>query len=368
MNIKVCHVTSVHPWNDGRIFRKECTSLAKKYEVFLIAPNVEEKVINNVHIKGVELSRSMIRRLGQLGRVLKEMKNVNADIYHLHDPELISLGIKLKKRGKVVIYDSHEDTPSDIALKPYLPKWFRVSLSKIYSLYEKNALKNFDALITVTPSIVERLKTININTIQVTNYPLYQDLSQGRSFERNICFAGGVSASWMHGNIIDSLSKIDVHYNIAGPAKNEYIKFLSQKSNWSKVSYYGVIDHSKVIDLYHQSIAGMALYDYNGYLGTEGTLGNTKIFEIMQAGIPVIATDFRLWKEIVNKYNCGICVNPRNVTDIENAINYLLNNPEVAREMGDNGVVAFKDEFNWNTQEIILFDVYHKLLINILSL
>lgn len=362
MNIRVCHVTSVHPWNDGRIFRKECTSLAKKYDVFLIAPNVEEKVVNNVHIKGVELSPSRIRRIGQLSRVLKVMKSIDADIYHLHDPELISIGVKLKKKGKIIVYDSHEDTPADIALKPYLPKWFRDSLSKVYALYERNVLKRYDALVTVTPSIVERLKNINRNTIQVTNYPLYQDLSQGRTFNNNICFAGGVSASWMHGNIIDSLSKIDVQYQIAGPAKKDYINHLSQRNNWGKVKYHGVIDHSKVIDLYHQSIAGMALYDYNGYLGTEGTLGNTKIFEIMQAGIPFIATDFRLWKEIVDKYKCGICVNPRNVVDIENAIKYLLENPEEAQRMGDNGISAFKKEFNWNTQESLLFDLYQKLL------
>lgn len=360
----ICHVTSVHPWNDGRIFRKECTSLAKQYEVYLIAPNVDDNTVNNVHIKGVVLSLSRLSRLFQLRRVLKKMKEINADIYHFHDPELISLGLKMKKRCKIIIYDSHEDTPLDISMKPYLPKWFRTVLSKFYAVYERMILKKYDALVTVTPTIVERLKSINKNITQITNYPLYQDLSAGRSFEKNICFAGGVSASWMHGNIIDSLSDTNVNYLMAGPASDNYIKELSQKSNWGKVNYYGIIDHSKVIELYHHSLAGMALYDYNGYLGTEGSLGNTKLFEIMQAGVPVIATDFRLWRNIVKKYDCGICVNPRNVDEIRNAIKYLEENPEQVKKMGDNGILAFKEEFNWNTQEALLFDFYSNLLKN----
>ena len=40
----------------------------------------------------------------------------------------------------------------------------------------------------------------------------------------------------------------------------------------------------------------------------KGTLGNNKIFEYMYYGLPIICTDFDLWKEIIDKYKCGIYV------------------------------------------------------------
>ena len=81
----------------------------------------------------------------------------------------------------------------------------------------------------------------------------------------------------------------------------------------------------------------------------------------MMAGLPVICTDFILWKEVVEKNNCGICVNPRNISEIIDAINYLLNNPEIAMQMGRNGRDAVFKEYNWNTQTQKLLSVYEKI-------
>lgn len=361
--MRICHVTSLHPANDGRIFQKQCVSLTKEYEVVLVAPNVEDSVKDGVQIRGVKLPQGRLKRMLFLKRLLPLLKSIDAAVYQFHDPELLSIGLKVKKWGKKVIFDSHEDVPADIRQKPYLPSWLRPFLASRYASYEKKTLSKYDALISVTPSIVERLQTINPNAVMVTNYPIYKDLSSDRTFGNNVCFAGGVSPSWMHSNIIKAIEPLDVNYLLAGPSNEAYIKQLENTPGWPKVKYAGVIAHGKVIDMYHQCSAGLALYDYNGYLGGNlGTLGNTKIFEFMQAGIPVIATDFILWKEIITKYNCGICVNPRNVEEIRNAISYILNNKEKAKEMGDNGVRAFKEQYNWNTQEPVLFDLYKKVI------
>ena len=96
--MRVCHVTSVHPSKDVRIFYKECVSLAKEYEVFLIAPNVKDEYTECIHIVGVPLPQSRIRRIFSLNRVFKKAMDVNAEVYHLHDPELMILGRKLLRR------------------------------------------------------------------------------------------------------------------------------------------------------------------------------------------------------------------------------------------------------------------------------
>lgn len=173
--IKVCHVTSVHPAKDARIFHKECRSLAKEYEVYLIAPNVKDEIAEGVHILGVTLPKSRLKRMMNLNAIYQKALEVDAAVYHFHDPELLYLGLKLKHRGKKVIFDSHEDIPQQLLEKGYYPSWCKKPISSIYTLIEKYCLKRYDAVISVTPSIVERLAAINPLTVMVTNYPPFEE-------------------------------------------------------------------------------------------------------------------------------------------------------------------------------------------------
>lgn len=359
---RICHITSVHKFPDTRIFYKECKSLSKKYDVYLIAPNTEDCVLDNINVRGVELSSNRIARVLQLKKVYKRAIEIDADVYHLHDPELIKMGARLKRNGKKVIFDSHEDIPLDIAEKKWIPFFLRIPLSRYYSYLEKKEFKKFDALISVTPSIVDKLKQINPNTYQVTNYPPISEFIDERKWHRSICFPGIISPSWLHHLIVDALSNLDVVYCLAGRGSNQYIDSLKNSKNGRKVKYVGVLKQEKVRPFIQESTIGMALYDYLPSFGYKlGSLGNNKIFEYMAAGIPIITTDFVLWKEIIDKYHCGICVNPHNHQDISNAIQFLLDNPEKSKEMGNNGRKAVTEYYNWSSQEKVLFEAYNSI-------
>ena len=158
---KICHFTSVHPIDDIRIFHKECVSLAANgYDVTLIAcgENAFEDVVEGV--KRISLSVPVKNRLQRFFKrskaVYKKAIEVNADIYHFHDPELIPIGLKLKKNWKKVIFDSHEDVPNQILAKEWLPSFIRKLVSFVYRKYETMAVKKFDGLITVTPTLTDR--------------------------------------------------------------------------------------------------------------------------------------------------------------------------------------------------------------------
>jgi hypothetical protein len=88
------------------------------------------------------------------------------------------------------------------------------------------------------------------------------------------------------------------------------------------------------------------------------------MFEYMAAGIPVIASDFPLWRSIVMGAGCGLLVNPRDPSSIAKAISYLLTHDAEAEAMGKRGRAAVKLQYNWNTEERKLLNFYASLFIS----
>ena len=367
MSARVCHITSAHSRYDVRIFRKQCVSLANSgYETYLLVNDEhDDEIKDNVRIISTKLqAENRIKRFWIANRKLRQKAlDLGADIYHLHDPDLLPLGNKLKACGKKVVFDSHEDIPRQIRDKIWINFFLRKIIALLYEKYEASSLGRYDAVVSVTPHIVERLRLLNSNTYLITNYPVISlDGSiQKRNHNRIICFAGGISPQWNHDKIIEAISDIDsVKYILAGKLSKQYEKKLIALPGWNKVDYRGVVDFTHVKKIYEASSVGMAL-NYCTQLGGSGTLGNTKLFEYMEAGLPVVCTNYSLWEEIVKTYACGFVVDPHDVNAIRNAIETLLDNPQVALDMGSSGRDAVKEKYNWKTQEKKFLDLYSDL-------
>jgi len=82
----------------------------------------------------------------------------------------------------------------------------------------------------------------------------------------------------------------------------------------------------------------------------------------MAAGIPVIASDFPLWRKIINGAGCGVLADPANPDAVAEAIESVLSNPVEAMKMGKRGREAFLSGYNWTTQEAALLGLYRDLL------
>lgn len=365
---KVCHLTSAHRSDDARIFHKECTSLAKKdHDVFLVAHGSSYKK-NGVTVIGLgDRPTSRFKRMYfSTKKVYQTALEVDAEIYHIHDPELLPYAYKLKKKGKKVIFDSHEDYLSTITEKAWIPAFFRKFVLKLFSDYEKKVISAIDGAIVCYHWTEERYKKLNKNVKMILNFPILinEEISLPTYGLRKISFAGGISSQWCHKEIISSLSTLkDVEYELAGKMVGTYGEELQELDGWQYVNYHGILPFEDVKSkIYSNSTIGMALLDYIAQCkGTIGNLSNTKFFEYMQMGLPLICTDFKLWKEIIDEEQCGICVNPHNINEITSAIKYLLDNPNQAEIMGRNGQEAIKNKYNWISEEKKLYDLYNNI-------
>jgi glycosyltransferase involved in cell wall biosynthesis len=88
-----------------------------------------------------------------------------------------------------------------------------------------------------------------------------------------------------------------------------------------------------------------------------------KMFEYMAAKLPVIASDFKLWKSIIEDNNCGICVNPFDINQIANAINTIVVNKELRLTMAENAYELVKTKYNWSIEEDKLIKLYNKIIL-----
>src|SRR5690606_1086087 len=142
--------------NDIRIFLKECRSLAAQgYETHLIvADNQDDATINGVHIHSIGKDGGKFDRVFRRSKLaLKLARELTADIYHIHDPEIFWLTPVLKRGGRVVVLDLHEDFPAQIKSKKFIPKLLRPLVSWLAGLYERICFSFASGLITATPHI-----------------------------------------------------------------------------------------------------------------------------------------------------------------------------------------------------------------------
>lgn len=365
---KICHLTSVHYWQDNRIFFKECVSLAANgFEVTLIA--FSDKASTNT-IDGVTVKLLNFDRHNRVGRLLngknliyQEAINLNAEIYHIHDPELISVAKKLKnKNNKIVIYDAHEDVPMQILYKSWLgPLFIRKIISKIYDSYEKKSIKKLDGLISVIDEITSKFN--NKNKVTIKNYPNTSALKlidKNRVIKKKqIIYVGDITYQRGALEYVKMMEFLPSDYTLVLIGKcddTELLKELKSNSNWDKVKFLGFIPINDVyIQLLESKIGLCVLHPEKNYLTSLPTKG----FEYMAAQLPLVISDFEYWNPFFK--DCGIMVKPKSPKLIADAINLLINDEKLYAEKVSN-CYKLSDQYSWSNEEKKLINLYNTLL------
>lgn len=365
----VCHLTSVHKRDDTRIFVKQCSSLAESgYGVSLVvADGKGDDFLNGVRIMDVGKPSSRLERFWKKGSAIyRAARNIDADLYHFHDPELFFVGLALKLKGKVVIFDAHEDVPLQILSKPYLNRFSAVFLSKLVAVVERAICSRLNGVVAATPFIREKFLRINSFSIDVNNFPKLQDIGEPTSWnekKKEFCYVGGISLVRGVKEAVKACEFLenDVVFNLAGNfVEADLESEVTAYQGWERVKPWGFVNRTGVRDVLQRSKIGLVtLHPIPNYLDSLPV----KMFEYMAAGIPVVASDFPYFKSIVEKIGCGVCVDPLDPKAIAEAVRNILVNDAAAKEMGERGRRAVLEEYNWDV-EFPKLDLFYKKILS----
>ena len=372
MKTKITHLSSVHPRYDTRIYLKECLSLSKNldYEVsFIVADNLGYERKNNLVFYDVGKINSRLKRVFITTRkIYKKCIELDSDIYHFHDPELIPVGLKLKKKGKIVIFDIHENIYYQIKDKDYINKYIRNFIASAYKLYEKYALRKFDQLILAEDSYLNYYQNLSKNVDIILNLPDIKSLEPFFNLERKengIFYVGSITENRGLDVIIKAIKlleeeNIDFFMHYIGPYnEKDLIKNKVSKLNNKHIKFYNSLPLTNALKYSIKSKVGLSiLKPIKNYKESY----STKVFEYMALGLPVITSNFPLYKDIVEKYKCGICIDPENPNELAEAIKWILKNSDEAKNMGINGNKTVKEKYNWNIEESKLNYIYKRLI------
>ena len=374
--IRVCHITSAHPSYDMRIFQKECCSLAQKdnFKVYLVAPGEGRKENNVTVIVIGDNFKGRIHRIVNISRkVYKVAKSLKADVYHIHDPELLLYARKLKTSSNIVIFDSHENYPKQITEKKYLPFFLRHFTAFLYKNYETYVVKKIDA--TIIPGLTmgkNPFKGRSKRTVIIDNYPILDDRRQYIKRKKKedlftVCYTGGLSKERGISKLIEACYIAGAKLILAGKfSTEEYKNEVLNMEQSVCVDYRGYCNYDEVTEIYKESDVGAATLLKIGQYSVMSNLP-TKTYEYMQVGLPIIMTDTDYNIQLIQKENFAYLVNPDDVIEMAELIKSISENYDCAVKKTELAYQLVQKKYNWNTESEKLILLYKKLIKNVLG-
>ena len=394
---RAVHVSTVHAATDIRIFHKQCRTLAAAgYDVVLHArtdhlpgdhggrPYEQD----GVRVVPVPPSSGRAARMTVgVWRLFGPLLAHDADVYHFHDPELVPLAMALRLCGRKVVFDAHEPLPAQILAKPWIPPRLRPVVAGATRLLVGLAGRGVTAVVAASP-LVEGVYAGARRMVVVNNFPILpgddptvrpaggaedtgpQD-SAGPPPEipydrrpRGIVYVGGLS------DLRGLSAMLDVA-RIAGTRHGERLTLigtfmppelearLAEPELAGLIDYVGTQPPKRVRELLGESRVGLILQ-----VGPEAYKRNlpTKMFEYMAEGMPVVASHFPLWKQILDEAEAGVTVDPEDGRAAAEAVSRLLSDPVEAAAMGRRGRKAVYERYSFGPEAAKLLALYDSLL------
>lgn len=340
---RVMHLTTVHRPRDVRIFHKEGVAAARAGAAAVVAAPA-----------------STLRRAERLAagwRLARRARAEGADLFHVHDPELLPAALWLARTsGRPVVYDVHEYLGRTTRTKRWLPAPLRTPLALAVERAERWGARRLDGVVTANEDLAARFAASGARAVAVTNSPWSGAFPRPAPLpdEPVVLYVGGLGP--LRG--LEVMREAFAHLRtpgarlvLAGPGDPGEMP--------PGVAALGLVDHSEVPALLAGArVAWIPLQRHGNY----DRAVPTKLVEAMAAGRPVVASDLGRMGPMVRAAGCGIVVPPDDPEAHAEAIDRLLGDPGLAARMGAGGRAAFVDGLGFEHQARALTTLYAGIL------
>ena len=369
--IRILMASSVHLWNDVRVYHKETLSLAKIADVHLVAVQADGApqapngriAVDFLPAKGLDNGQGdpIGLRIYRVANILKQVLEGKYDVFHFHDPELIPVGWIAKLRGKKVIYDVHEDYKSAWATRDWMSRPMAMLLGWVGRACERLSLRVFDRFILAESSYNSFLRSQKCQVVQ--NYQhaprCYSPVPRAEDESLKLVYAGGLTPARGVADIIDAVSQLHLAgHNITldlfgNSASTSILHQIRQGQSGTWLSYHGFLPYPRLIERlpnYHVGLSPLRNHpNYSHSLPT-------KMLDYMAAGLAVVASNLPRTAEIATETDGVIMHEPGNLGDFQQCIRALLDEP-TRLKLAWSGSRAV-GRYTWGSQEAILLRLY----------
>jgi glycosyltransferase involved in cell wall biosynthesis len=362
--IHAVHLAPGHVAFDTRVFHKEARTLVEHgLDVTVVAPHDRDEIVDGIQVKALPRPTTRFERfVGGQWSLLKIAWRADGHVYHLHDIDAWPVGVMMRMRGRRVVLDSHEDYPRLAQSRLWVPRLLRKPVAMGVTAIERLMALVANAVISAEDEGAARFPVRK--TTVVRNYVLddeFERLSGGSRTDtvRRVIYVGSMSRERGIFEIVRALPRSSASVPVElvllgdlGTLREE----LAELPQWAQVRAPGYVSRGVVErELLASDVGVLLLHPTPKY--SEGAVP-IKLFEYMAAGLPIVSSDLSTTRSVIGEADCGVLVDPLDVSSIRSAIEALLGDPLQSREMGARGRAYVRKHCLWSSQVPALIEVY----------
>ena len=386
--LKILYVVLNNFTNDTRVLRAATTGLELGGRVTIFAL-LRSGLPRSENIGGAEVKRfraitslsstnPLLRLVGYVHVVvlmILQGVRLRPDLVHANDLPALPLGFLIARTtGAKLIYDSHE-LWADSRHRLLVPGW----LFRMMRGAERFFARRADAVMTVSEAIADYMaRDLNIaKPVVVRNVPMASDdrrtgghpLRGSLSISADVplvLYQGGMSKGRDLFTLLKAMGKIKHPTGVMvflgnGPLVPPLETAAQDMGIRKRVFFHPEVPPAELHRWTQEATLGICPMEGNC---TSHTLSlPNKLFEYIQAGVPVLASDLPEMKRIVSRYGVGEVYTAGDVAQLAGEIDKILSNLKLRETYRQAAMVAAKT-LHWGVEKETLIGVYQKLLLS----
>jgi len=351
-------VTTAHPWGDPRVFGRElaaCLEWGLEVHLFAVAPPaVGWRAEPGLRVHPLPVPEGRLSRLiWSLGVWREVLRHGPFRVVHFHDPELLPAMavLRLVAPRTFMLFDIHEDLPLQFESKSYLAPWARQPMAILAGWALGIARRLFDGFAPATEAIARAWPPESTRVVH--NYP--KSLFSREAIQPDPCrvlYMGGLSRGR---GIPLALSAVRIARRTLPGMRLELVGWVMEPEVGAAID--AAVREGWCLHLPKLGAQDLAEHAAGAGIGLVTLLPQpnyleslpTKLFEYMALAIPVLASDFPLWRRMLEESGAGRVVRPEPEA-VARALVAMATDPAALLRHARDGHAAYRDRYRWEAE------------------